>query len=150
MTECDVARPFGASPRLRTVSCHERPKPDHYYSRLSHTPLRALWSYGLGLSHAQTPPVGRRDVCAGGPPGSPGFTRRQNLCCGGFEKALSMQGVFASVPLHGFWRAVFCGAALQHFCGTRQRTRQGLDLSACPSPQKAAAVLLLPSRGKTA
>ena len=77
MTECDVARPFGASPRLRTVSCHERPKPDHYFSRLSQTPLHALWSYGLGLSHVQTPPEGRLHTCAlADRTGSPGFTRR--------------------------------------------------------------------------
>ncbi len=68
MTVNDVARPFGASPRLRTVSCHERPKPDHYFSRQSQTPLRALWSYGLGLSRAQSPPVGQATMtCAGGP-----------------------------------------------------------------------------------
>lgn len=55
MTECDVARPFGASPRLRTVWSHERAKPDHYFSRQSQTALLALWSYGLGLPLSRLP-----------------------------------------------------------------------------------------------
>ncbi len=132
MTECDVARPFGASPRLRTVSCHERPKPDHYL-RGYLTPRRsALWSYGLGLPFERSPPVGRMQTTAlADRTGSPGFTSSPKLSCGETAYALDCLGVTRSVLHDRSGRGGLVEGAALFNCddGPRQREGQGTNES---------------------
>jgi len=115
VTECDVARPFGASPRLRTVWSLEQAKPDHYFSRPSQTPVCATLVIRTGLASCTLSPSEAARRVRWRTTRKPRIYTSPNQCCGLEALALYLSSVLRVRAVTRIRKGRLCRAALSSF-----------------------------------